>query len=233
MQTVYQHGLALGNDAHAFSKVGDCETVTKSFMGAFDLTSPTWYTLGDYTYLQDVILQFKGSFSRTSVASKTGFNSASVLSTMWSDPKQCQDTEMPLECEYRLHHPSLVIVMLGTNDYQTKPSKFEANMRQIIQFWLDKGVVPILSTKADNLEGDGSINALIVRLAAEYDLPLWNFWRALQDLPAQGLQDDRIHLTFAHDFFDDPAAMQNGWPVRNLTGLQVLDAVWRALTLKP
>jgi hypothetical protein len=229
MQALYQHGIGNGNNPRAFSKVGDCETVTKSFLGAFDLESPRWYRLGPFIELQAVIAQFKGSFTRTSVASKTGFTSANMLSSLWAAPSQCQSGETPLDCEYRLHHPSLVIIMLGTNDVNLRRETFEANMRKIIQFWLDKDVVPVLATKADNLEGDGSINAIIARLAGEYDLPLWNFWRALQDLPDQGLQPDRVHLTWAVDFFDDVESMQKGWPVRNLTALQTLDAVWRGV----
>jgi hypothetical protein len=230
MQELYQRGLENGNNPRAFSKMGDCETVTKSFLGAFDLEAPKWYRLGPYTGLQELITYFKGSFTRTSVASKTGFTSANMLSSFWADASQCQSGETPLDCEYRLHRPSLVVIMLGTNDVKFRREIFEANMRRIIEFWLEKDVVPVLATKADNLEGDGSINAIIARLAGEYDLPLWNFWRALQDLPEQGLQPDRVHLTWAVDLFDDPEAMQKGWPVRNLTALQTLDAVWRGVT---
>ena len=66
----------------------------------------------------------------------------------------------------------------------------------MIETCIEYGVVPILSTKADNLEGDGSINATIVRLAEEYEVPLWNFWAAIQDLPRHGLQEDGAHLTW-------------------------------------
>ncbi len=231
MRAVYQRGLQNGNNPRVFAKVGDCSTVTKSFLGAFDLTMPQWYRLGPYTNLEGVISQFNSSYSRVSVASKLGFNSASVLSALNSDPKQCKENESPIECEFRILKPSLVLIMLGTNDYDQKRSDFEKNMRSIIEFWLDRGVVPILSTKADNLEGDDSINAIIARLADEYELPLWNFWRAAKDLPDHGLQvDNPGHLVWGHDFFDDPAEMQNGGQVRNLTALQTLDAVWRGLT---
>jgi len=231
MRAVYQRGQQNGNNPHVFAKVGDCSTVTKSFLGAFDLTSPQWYRLGAYTNLEGVIAQFNGSFSRVSVASKLGFGSAAVLSPMNSDPKQCDSKETPIECEFRILKPSLVLIMLGTNDYLEKPSDFEKNMSAIIEFWLGKGVVPILSTKADNMEGDGSINAAIARLTGEYELPLWNFWLAAQDLPNQGLQVyNPGHLVWGHDFFDDPAQLQNGGQVRNLTALQVLDAAWRDLT---
>ena len=92
---------------------------------------------------------------------------------------------------------------------------------------MEAGVLPILGTKADNLEGDGSVNRTLHALALEYEIPLWNFWAAVQDLPRAGLDDDQAHLTFGYNHFDDPLAMQNAWPVRNLTALQVLDAVWR------
>jgi hypothetical protein len=122
----------------------------------------------------------------------------------------------------------IAIIALGTNDVY-HPDKFEPQMRRIIETSIENGIIPVLATKADNLEGDGSINDTISRLALEYDIPLWNYWRAVQQLPAQGLQEDGAHLTWARNWFDDPHALKSGWTVRNLTALQVLDAVWRGL----
>ena len=96
-----------------------------------------------------------------------------------------------------------------------------------------QGAVPILATKADNLEGDHKINLTIAKIAYEYDIPMWNFWRAVQDLPNKGIRKDdpdRFHLSVGLNHFDDPQAMQNAWPVRNLTALEALDAVWRGLS---
>ncbi len=66
-------------------------------------------------------------------------------------------------------------------------------------------------------------------MAADYDVPLWNFWLAVQPLPGHGLTEDGFHLTFARNFFDDPVRMQSAWPVRNLTALQALDAVRKGI----
>lgn len=101
-------------------------------------------------------------------------------------------------------------------------------MRKVIEFSLEQGVLPILGTKADNREGNHLINQTIARLAYEYDLPLWNFWLAAQDLPGRGLQEDGSHLTFAAPFFDRPAALKSAWPVRNLNALQILEQVMQA-----
>ena len=224
---VYQLGLVKGNNPHAFAKAGDCETVTDWFLVDFD-RGPRFYALGPYQNMQPVIDYFKGSFARNSVAARRGFNAAALLTSFWSDPAQCKPDENPLGCEFRLVHPSFVLVMLGTNDVPHKDT-FEQNLRKVIQFSLDQAVLPVLVTKADNLEGDESINATIARLAQEYDLPLWNFWRAVQPLPGHGLQDDGAHLTFATSFFDDPEKMKSAWPWRNLTALQVMNAIWKGV----
>ena len=221
---IYNAGIARGNNPQAFSKVGDCESRTTWFLWDFDQKSPDYYTLGEYTDLQAVIYYYAGSYERLSQAAKQGFTAASVMSPMWSDVEVCERNETPLACEYRQHRPAFVFITLGTND-GVRPETFEKNMRRVIDYSIEQGVVPILATKADNLEGDHSINATIASLAQEYDIPLWNFWRAVQDLPDQGLQEDGSHLTWAPNQFDDPSVMKKAWPLRNLTALQVLDSL--------
>lgn len=213
----------MGNNPTAFSKVGDCGSTPAWFLGDFDRGS-TFYRLGDHANLEVAIKMFGGSFGRTSLAARSGFNSSALFVPLWADRTYCNSSESPLACEYRVWRPTLAFIMLGTNDVW-KPAEFEPQLRAIIEFSIQNGVVPILSTKADNAEGNGSINADIARLAQEYDLPLWNFWAAVQDLPNGGLQEDQAHLTWGRNFFDDPLVMTNAWPVRNLTALQVLDAI--------
>ncbi|MBN2386824.1 MAG: SGNH/GDSL hydrolase family protein [Anaerolineales bacterium] len=223
VQEIYLRGQGLGNNPAAFSKIGDCDATTTWFLGEFEGEN---YSLGEYQYLQGVIAYFRGSYSRESIAVQRGFTAASVLTPLWADPEQCQTGETPLGCEVRLHRPAYALILLGTNDVN-RPEVFERNMRQVLDTLIDEGVVPILATKADNLEGDHSINVTIARLAYEYQLPLWNFWLAVQPLPNHGLQDDGAHLTFAGNHFEDPVRMRAAWPWRNLTALQVLDKIWR------
>jgi hypothetical protein len=59
---------------------------------------------------------------------------------------------------------------------------------------------------------------------------LWNFWLAVQPLPDHGLWKDGFHLTVGNNDFSDPLAMRYAWPIRNLTALQALDAVWHAVS---
>ena len=59
---------------------------------------------------------------------------------------------------------------------------------------------------------------MVAKVAYEYELPMWNFWAAVQYLPNGGLQKDNIYLTV------------EGWNERSFTGLQTLDALWTALS---
>lgn len=228
----YQRGQGGGNDPKAFSKIGDGEISTAWFFTVFDL-GEEYYDLGLYRELHLVIDQFSGSFERLGMAARRGFNTHKILDPAMSDPSACEPNESPLTCELRLHQPAFAILSLGTNQVW-EPEEFEAGMRQILDVLLTQNVVPIFSTKGDNLEGDHRINRTIACLAEEYDLPLWNFWSAIQPLPDHGLQPDLEHLTYyGKTDFDDAAAMQSAWTVRNLTALQVLDAVWRGVATHP
>jgi hypothetical protein len=232
MRAVYQRGLDMGNDPARFSVIGDCQNVSSYFLAVFE--KPGEFSLGeDYAYLEPTIDHYRGSYSRTSLAVKGGFNVAAILSPLRADPDACNPNESPLDCELRAWRPSVVFVSMETWWSEKPEEEYDKYMRRVIERLLEKGVVPIIATKADNLEGDHGINATIAQIAYDYDIPLWNFWAAVQPLPNHGLSDDNFHLTFARNFFDDPVRMKSAWPWRNLTALQTLDVVRKGLALEP
>jgi len=225
---IYQSGLNQGHDPKRFSKVGDCQNIRQYFLGMFD--NPKTYELGDaYNYLNGTISQFAGSWVRLSESVRTGFNVASVLTPLYANPADCRQGESPIACEARIWNPSIMIISMETWTQGRPTALYESYLRQIVEFAISKNVLPILATKADNLEGDNSINLMVAKVATDYDIPLWNFWAAAQPLPNHGLLADGFHLTPGKNFFNDNDAMNNGWPVRNLTALQVIDAVWKAV----
>ncbi len=226
---IYQVGLVLGNNPQAFSKVGDGEVATSWFLTMFDL-DPSHYDLGLHEYLEPVIEYYAGSFEHVGVAAHAGFSTTLILDPLLAMNDICEVEESPLECELRRHRPSFAFISLGTNQVWT-PDVFATELRQMVEICIERGVVPILATKGDNLEGDHSINSIIAEVAREYDIPLWNFWLALETLPNRGLQADGEHLTWAANDFDDPEAMAHAWPVRNLTALQVLHGLVTQLEL--
>jgi hypothetical protein len=215
---IYRQGLAMGNDPRAFSKVGDCQSIKEAFMGYFDI--PTRYKLGDDTaYLKETIDNFSGHFNTNGQAVRGGFNAAAVLSPLWADPNVCLAGENPLECELRINKPSIVFVSLEVWWDGRTPEQYEALMHRILDTIIAHGAVPVLATKADNVEGDHSLNLATARLASEYDLPLWNFWAAVQPLPNHGM-DDNFHVS------------TDAWSTRSFTALQTLDSIWRGLREK-
>ena len=232
MRLAYERGLVLGNDSNRFSIIGDCQNVSSYFLSMFE--HPNQYSLGEeYAYLQPTIDFYEGSFSRKSLAVKGGFNVAAILSPLRADPKSCNKNESPLDCELRNWRPSVVFVSMETWWSEKPADVYDKHMRQVIERILETGAVPIIATKADNLEGDHSINATVAQIAYDYDIPLWNFWAAVQPLPNHGLSADSFHLTFARNFFDDRVRMKSAWPWRNLTALQTLDVVRKGLTEQP
>ena len=215
---IYRQGLKMGNNPHAFSKIGDCQSVKSAFMGLFDL--PGRYDLGSKQYLQETIDNFAGYFNTDGQAVRGSFSPASVLSPLWANPDVCNKNESPLECELRLTQPSIVFIIFEFWWNGRTPETYEKNMRQVIEIVIAHGAAPILATKADNMEGDHSINLVTARLAYEYNLPLWNFWLAVQPLPYHGLdpvRNDGFHLSV------------EGWNVRSFGGLMTLDSIWRGV----
>ena len=232
MRAVYEKGLALGNDPRHFSIIGDCQNVSSYFLSVY--AKPGEFSLGtEYSYLQPTIDYYQDSFSRKSLAVRGGFNVAAILSPFRADPKSCNKGESPLDCELRTWRPSVVFVSMETWWSEKPAQEYDKYMRRVIERILATGAVPIIATKADNLEGDNAINATIAQIAYDYDLPLWNFWAAVQPLPNHGLSSDHFHLTFARNYFDDPVRMKSAWPWRNLTALQTLDVVHRGLAEQP
>ncbi len=228
MRALYNLGQMMGNNPHAFSKVGDCNMMQPNFFSNFD---EDLYNLGEYSNLLPVIQYFAGSFNRVSRAAKDGLSANAALAVLWNDWKDCGTMETPLDCELRIQRPSFAIISVGTNDANGF-APFETTLRRVIEVTIGHGVVPILATKADNVEGDDSINATIARIAYEYELPLWNFWLAVQPLPDHGLRSLE-HLTYGDyvvvtDF--SPENLQYAYNMRNLTALQVLDVVWKGVT---
>jgi hypothetical protein len=222
---IFRRGISMRRDFHAFSKIGDCQNITTYFLAGFEQSDK--YRLGEYAGLEVTIDWFKGFFGRKSLAVKGGLNVASVMNPLMADPNSCLKGESPLACELRVNNPSVALISFE-EAWDGNVQKYETYLRKVIEYAVEQGVVPVVATKADDLEGGNRINALIARLAWEYDIPLWNFWAAAQPLPAHGLSKDGFHLTqgygFLNYYFDLPPAQWSGWMARNLSALQALDA---------
>jgi hypothetical protein len=246
-RTIYRLGLSLGNRPAVFSKVGDSITVDWNFLNPIGYGD---YDLHQHVYLYPVIDLFSretardaNSFANNSLAAWGGWSAWSVINPYAADEQWCLEGETPLACEYRVVRPAYALIMLGTNDVETTDlEEYEEWMREMLDITVERGIVPILSTIPDFLrpgaaERVEAINTIITRLALEYEIPLWDYHAALADLPNQGLSSDGVHPSwpgwtpgYTPSAYFTEANLQFGYTVRNLTALQALDAVWRAVT---
>ena len=235
---IYADGLAKGNSPKTFAKVGDCMTHNPYFLEP--IGSGT-YDLGEYQDLQTVIDTFStadmDSFARQSQASAAGFNSASVLDSMWANPEFCEAGETPLECEFRAVQPSIALIMFGTNDvFYLDEASFDFFMRSIVVETIRGGVLPVLSTfphRPEFPEKSVLYNQIVAQVAQDYDVPLINLWLALEPLPNKGIDEiDTTHMSVPAGgevcAFIGPN-LEAGFTVRNLLTLQALDAVLKAV----
>ena len=220
IRDIYLLGQSLGNDPHAFSIFGDCQARPGDFFGVFETDEELVASLP--AELQETVAHFQGSFNRESSTAQDGTTPGALLWDQWHRGQYgCGFGETPVDCELRVHRPSFVIIQIGSH-FESRNTEY---LRRIINQLIAEGVVPILATKADNRELDHRVNRDMALLSAEFNLPLWNFWASLSDLPNRGLytRDDRplqgdIYLT-------DEAQV-----IHRNTGLEALNIVWRMAT---
>lgn len=211
LRDVYQRGLEQGNNPRAFSILGDCQSQPAVFLGVYDNNPDVVAQLPQN--LRETVAQFAGSFNRYSPAVKDGTTEGALLWWMWNDnlAGQCVAGESPLECELRIHQPSIVFIHVGTH-FGDRNLNY---LNKIIDRILEHGAVPVLVTKADNLEMDEHINRTYAEVAQERGLPLWNFYASVQQLPNAGMRDPM--------YLSDEALIAH-----REGALQALDAIWRA-----
>ncbi len=220
LRRIYERGLSLGNNPRAFSILGDCQTRPEEFFGVFETDSSVIQNLSPD--LRETVAYFEGSFTRDASTTQDGTTPGALLWSQWHRGEYgCTFAETPVECELRVHRPSFVIIQVGTH-FESRNLEY---LRRIINQLLDAGVVPILATKADNREKDERVNRDMALLASEYDLPLWNFWATVSDLPNRGLYTRPDRPLQGDIYLTDEAAQ-----IHRMTGLEALDTVWRAVT---
>lgn len=227
VRRIFARGQELGRNPRAFSKLGDSISLTSHYFARFDQKR---YDLGIYQALQPTIDYYDNSFERFGLAVRIGLLAWISFRPGVADPQLCRPEEHMVECELRLHNPSVLVIRLGTNDIAPGDA-FERAIRHAIETSTAEGVIPLLVTKSDRFEGDNRHNETLRALAAEYAVPLWDFDLVAGTLPDRGLGGDAVHLTmYAGDDFSDPATLSFGYPLSDLTGLFALDAIRRATT---
>ncbi len=230
---IFVRGQALGNQAHVFTRVGDSITASPYFLTPFGSGG---YDLGAYqNELWDVV-RFYSTFGSASLAAGNGWGADRILQAGYNAPDVC-GSDSPLVCEYRIRKPAVALIMIGTNDSGgVDPAVYERNLSRIVEISIEMGVIPILSTIPPKLNdawnGQRAVqwNGIIKNVARRYDVPLMDYWLALQNVPNNGIGEDGIHPSVPPNEATGRFTTENlryGYTIRNLVALQALDAVRR------
>jgi len=194
-RAIWQTAPSVGRDPGFFTVVGDCNSQPPVYLQR--LASGQFDASGLSPKLQATVQQFARSFGRVSLAAKGGFGSASMMDPSWADGGLCDPKntgEGPFACELRVSNASIVFISLGTQE-QYNWKDFEKNFRPIVEHALAKHVLPVLVTKADDIEVEASapkgyINDIVRKVAKDYNVPLVDFYAATRELPWAGLIDE-------------------------------------------
>jgi GDSL-like Lipase/Acylhydrolase family len=246
LEKIAGRGERLGNNPGVFAKIGDSITASPSFLQGLACRAPrlgTWNELrgtleffGETSVpwgLEEAQCSVTNSYSRLGVAAVGGWRAADVLLPRESFP-ECEGVPA-VSCELQLLHPSIALIMFGTNDLEEFTAvEFRRDLARVVRLVSRAGTIPVISTIPPRAQPRFSprvwrFNAEIAALAENRALPLWNFWRQMVEpgIPHQGLSRDGVHPSAlcppctAVDF--GPGGLRYGYARRNLGALLVLD----------
>ncbi|TMK57072.1 MAG: SGNH/GDSL hydrolase family protein [Actinobacteria bacterium] len=252
LEKVVSRGQVYGNQPGVFAKIGDSITASPSFLQGLACWAPrlgTWGELrGTLEFfgetpvprgVEEAQCPVSNSFSRLGVAAVGGWRVVDALSPRESLP-ECEGLPA-VSCELQLLHPSIALIMFGTNDLEDfNAVEFRRELARLARLVSSAGTIPVLSTIPPRAQPRFSprvarFNAEIAALAENRALPLWNFWRQMTEIgvPGLGLSEDGVHPSAlcppctAVDF--RPGGLRYGYALRNLGALRVLDRLRRQI----
>jgi GDSL-like Lipase/Acylhydrolase family len=254
LEKVASRGERLGNHPGVVAKIGDSITASPSFLQGLACSPPQ---LGQWDELRETLGFFgrtevprgseeaqcavSSSYSRLGIAAVGGWRAADALLPRESFP-ECQGLPA-INCEMQLIRPSIALIMFGTNDLeQITAVQFRLDLARVVRLVSSAGTIPVISTIPPRARQPFSLrvarfNAEIAGLAENRALPLWNYWRQMVEpgVPRAGLSRDGVHPSVlcppctAIDF--RPVGMRQGYVLRNLGALRVLDRLRREVPL--
>jgi len=254
LEKVASRGERLGNHPGVVAKIGDSITASPSFLQALACSPPQlgqWNelrgTLGFFGRTavprgsEEVQCAVSNSYSRLGVAAVGGWRAADALLPRESFP-ECKGLPA-VSCELLLLRPAVALIMFGTNDLEEITAvQFRLDLARAVRLVSSAGTIPVISTIPPRARQPFSLrvarfNAEIAGLAENRALPLWNYWRQMVEpgVPRSGLSRDGVHPSVfcppctAIDF--RPVGMRQGYALRNLGALRVLDRLRREVPL--
>lgn len=227
IRQIYARGQDRGLNQDFLLSVGDCNSESHWYLQSLLDDRPPEGEGVDVSYYQDIGVQsviedYRNAFAFKGQSVNSGLNALSVMDPFWANPNLCAPGASPLACDFQQTQPFAAVIMFGANDILVlNTAGYEMALREIIEFTLERDIVPILSTftvrPMDNgtFEQGVRFNGVVVKLAEEYNVPLINFWLAAREVDSYGILDDNAHLTV------------DGFNIRNRLTLDMLTTLRR------
>lgn len=186
-KALFQAALKAGRDPRIFTVAGDSNAAWGIVPGLLAGGQVNFATRNPS--LRGVIARFDEALARQSVAVGGGFRAADMFDPAFAQkPSTCAPDEGVYVCELRQSNASIVFIQLGTGD-RFVWRDYEATLRRMIDTAIAAKTLPILFTKADEMEQYqggapmGYINDVVRKLATEYQVPWVDFFEATRPLP--------------------------------------------------
>ena len=227
IQQVFARGQVGGLNDRFLLSVGDCNSESHWYLQSLLDDSPPQGEVVDINFYQDMSIQsvietYSDAFAFKGQSVNSGLNAMSVMDPFWANPNLCPPGTSPLDCDFQQTRPFAALIMFGANDIKVlNTAGYEAALRDIIEFTLQRDTLPILSTFTVRQLNDGTyeqgvrFNGVVVKLAEEYNVPLVNFWLAAREADGYGILNDNAHLTV------------DGFNIRNRLTLDMLNTLRR------
>lgn len=234
-KAMLQQGIKAGRDGRLFTMAGDSNAQWPVLLGLqvggeIDVAQRQ-------PSLRDVLARFAPGLAHVSVAVGGGFRAADMFDVNFAQkPATCLPAEGVFACELRLSNASVVFIQLGTGD-RFAWKDYEPTYRAMLDTALAANVLPVLFTKADEMESYqggapmGYLNDVVRKLAAEYQLPMVEFFAATRDLPTVPNPDLPNRPLIQHGLHDEWGyyfhLTEEGRTLKLVSMLQMLDALTR------
>lgn len=229
VRSIFSNGQMMGRNRNIFSVAGDRLAVDPAFLDDLGMQLVVWDIY--QAELEPALQQFltpvgdQNSFTHASLAGNESWWATDLLTPGRGDPAICLPDESPIACEVRVAQPAYMLISIGHNEGD--PVAFRQALDAVIQSVMDLGVVPIPVTLPGDDQIVGQQNAAIVEAAQARNLPVWNLWLLLRDLPEYGVNLDgslRVSAPGQSAVFTADQ-LQYGANQANLSVLQLLKAL--------
>ncbi|HRL11658.1 MAG TPA: PKD domain-containing protein, partial [Aggregatilineales bacterium] len=178
-------------------------------------------------YRNEIAVDEENSFAHVGA----GNSASGTLNDFLNQPAPAPNCEgrTLLACELIRLTPATMFISIGYNDAAqfSDVNTFRANLGTLVDNITANGTIPVLMTIYDRAGSEDHVKALndvIISVANEKQVPVFNVWRLFRSLPGQGLSGGAPSIApEGANVLNDSTIAQYGGNARSYNALRLLD----------